>query len=84
MKKSLIAIAALAAAGAAAAQSSVTMYGQVNTSYEYSKVKETNWNGGAGTLVWKNAGFKNDRVNTSRLGFKGQEALGNGLSAIFA
>ena len=81
MKKSLIAIAALAAAGAAAAQSSVTMYGQVNTGYEYSKTDITI--GGVKTTT-KTTGFQNDRVNTSRLGFKGEEALGNGLSATFA
>lgn len=81
MKKSLIAIAALAAAGAAAAQSSVTMYGQVNTGYEYSKTDITT--GGVKTTT-KTTGFQNDRVKTSRLGFKGEEALGNGLSATFA
>ena len=81
MKKSLIAIAALAAAGAAAAQSSVTMYGQVNTGYEYSKT-DTTIDGQKTTT--KTTGFQNDRVKTSRLGFKGEEALGNGLSATFA
>ena len=81
MKKSLIAIAALAAAGAAAAQSSVTMYGQVNTGYEHSKTDITI--GGVKTTT-KTTGFQNDRVKTSRLGFKGEEALGNGLSATFA
>ena len=81
MKKSLIAIAALAAAGAAAAQSSVTMYGQVNTGYEYSKT-DTTIDGKKTTT--KTTGFQNDRVNSSRLGFKGEEALGNGLSATFA
>ena len=81
MKKSLIAIAALAAAGAAAAQSSVTMYGQVNTGYEYSKTDITI--SGVKTTI-KTTGFQNDRVITSRLGFKGEEALGNGLSATFA
>ena len=82
MKKSLIAIAALAAAGAAAAQSSVTMYGQVNTGYEYSKKSYTDYDGVKTTT--KETGFKNDQVNSSRLGFKGEEALGNGLSATFA
>ena len=81
MKKSLIAIAALAAAGAAAAQSSVTMYGQVNTGYEYSKTDITT--SGVKTTT-KKTGFQNDQVKSSRLGFKGEEALGNGLSATFA
>ena len=82
MKKSLIAIAALAAAGAAAAQSSVTMYGQVNTGYEYSKTDITTSRGVKTTT--KTTGFQNDQVKSSRLGFKGEEALGNGLSATFA
>ena len=81
MKKSLIAIAALAAAGAAAAQSSVTMYGQVNTGYEYSKTDITT---SRGKTTTKTTGFQNDQVKSSRLGFKGEEALGNGLSATFA
>lgn len=81
MKKSLIAIAALAAAGAAAAQSSVTMYGQVNTGYEYSKTDTTI---DSKKTTTKTTGFQNDRAKTSRLGFKGEEALGNGLSATFA
>ena len=37
MKKSLIALAALAAVSAATAQSSVTMYGVVDTGYGYKK-----------------------------------------------
>ena len=77
----MIAIAALAAAGAAAAQSSVTMYGQVNTGYEYSKTDITT--SGVKTTT-KKTGFQNDQVKSSRLGFKGEEALGNGLSATFA
>ena len=82
MKKSLIAIAALAAAGAAAAQSSVTMYGQVNTGYAYTKTDITDHHGVKTTV--KTTGVANDRTRSSRLGFKGQEALGNGLSATFA
>ena len=57
------------------------MYGQVNTGYEYSKTDITT---SRGKTTTKTTGFQNDRVNTSRLGFKGEEALGNGLSATFA
>ncbi len=83
MKKTIIAIAALAAAGAASAQSSVTMYGRVDTGYAYTKESETN---AAGTKkeTTKTTGFKNATGGgSSRLGFKGEEALGNGLSATF-
>lgn len=82
MKKSLIAIAALAAAGAASAQSSsVTMYGIVDNGYGYTKTTKAD-SAGNKTEVGK-WGVISGGVQSSRLGFKGQEALGNGLSAIF-
>ncbi|WIV97367.1 porin [Paucibacter aquatile] len=66
----MAAIAALAAP-AAFAQSSVTLWGRINTTVESQKV-------GAGDrkVVVAN--------NASRLGFKGQEDLGGGLKASFA
>ena len=82
MKKTLIAMAALAAAGTVAAQSSVTMYGRVNTGAYYQKKTETL----SGTkTTTTTSGFRNNPAGggTSRLGFKGSEALGNGLSATF-
>lgn len=72
MKKSLIALAALAASGAAMAQSSVTLYGVVDTGLTYSKGAESVY---GMTHVGGN-------VN-SRLGFRGVEDLGNGLKATF-
>ena len=71
MKKSLIALAAVAASGAAMAQSSVTVYGVVDTSVAYVK--------GAENV----SGLLNSGNATSRLGFKGVEDLGNGLKAEF-
>lgn len=71
MKKSLIALAVLAASGAAMAQSSVTLYGVVDTSVAYVK--------GAENV----SGMINSGNATSRLGFKGTEDLGNGLKAEF-
>lgn len=79
MKKSLIALAVLAASGAAMAQSSVTLYGRVDaalagTKTELNGVGETQTgiqNGGAAGLT------------TSRWGFKGSEDLGGGLKANF-
>ncbi|MDO5653059.1 MAG: porin [Brachymonas sp.] len=80
MKKSLIAIAALAAAGAAAAaQSSVTLYGVVDTSYGMNRVK-------TGNVTTRKVGLnegKYGNLSGSRWGLKGQEDLGNGLSAVF-
>lgn len=70
MKRSvLIAAVSTLAAGTAFAQSSVTVYGRLNTSVERQKV-----NGVSETVVANNA---------SRLGFKGSEDLGSGLKANF-
>ncbi len=69
MKKSLLALAVLGAfAGVASAQSSVTMYGRVDLS------------------VGKNAGSANKVMQNgsgSRLGLRGNEDLGGGMSAFF-
>lgn len=71
MKKSLIALAAVAASGAAFAQSSVTVFGVVDTSVAYEKGDES----------W--SGMQNSGLSTGRLGFRGTEDLGGGLKANF-
>lgn len=74
MKKTLITLAVLAAAtGVAQAQSSVVIYGTVDAGF----VSERG--GKAGTVNKVDSGIG----SASRLGFKGTEDLGNGLSAIF-
>jgi predicted porin len=73
MKKSLIALAALAAAGAASAQSSVTLFGIVDAA-----VSRYSVSGGSHVNALSNSGY-----NSSRLGFRGTEDLGGGLSASF-
>ena len=75
MKKSLIALAALAFVGAAAAQSSVTLYGVADI---WVGKPEFNANGTKGKVQ---AGT--DGVAKSRIGFKGSEDLGGGLKANF-
>ena len=92
MQKKLIALAvASLASGAAFAQTNVTMYGIADAGYAYST-------GDAGSGIRNVAGVP-VRVNVpgtntfsgivsgilsgSRLGFRGEEALGNGLKAIF-
>ncbi len=72
MKKSLIALAVLAASGAAMAQSSVTLFGIVDAGV--GRVS------GGGNSV---TGVTNSGVASSRLGFRGVEDLGGGLSAGF-
>ncbi len=84
MKKSLIAIAALAAVGAASAQSSVTLYGLADVYAGQSKTTNTKVvNGVNTTTVTKDTGFKSGGLQGSRLGVKGVEDLGNGLKAVF-
>ena len=82
MKKSLFAVAALSAiAGAAQAQSSVTVYGIMDMGYVGSNAKTVTSSG----LVTKTttSSFGQSQEQTSRLGFKGTEDLGGGASAFF-
>lgn len=73
MKKSLIALAALASfAGIASAQSSVTLFGIVDATLAY----------GRGSVSNKTA-LANSGYNSSRIGFRGTEDLGGGMSASF-
>jgi predicted porin len=73
MKKTLIALAALAAAGGAFAQSSVTLFGIVDATIARGSVS-----GGNSKTQLTNSGY-----NSSRLGFRGVEDLGGGMSAQF-
>ena len=76
MKKSLIALAVLAASGAAMAQSSVTVYGRLDASVGSSKI-------GTPAAAVSNTQLYSNNLTTSRLGFRGTEDLGGGLSALF-
>jgi len=77
MKKSLIALAVLAASGAAMAQSSVTLYGIADVWVGNLKASEVAANP-AGMTMLQSGG-----VSTSRWGVRGSEDLGGGLKAIF-
>ena len=80
MKKSLIALAALAAVGAASAQSSVTLYGLIDAGYSWAEhtAKVPGF-----TVKTTETGFTSGNLSGSRWGLKGQEDLGNGLAAVF-
>ncbi len=78
MKKTLIALAAVAATGAAFAQSTVTLFGVVDAGY--ASVKNSAAGGSAAT---SKSGITNSGLNSSRLGFKGEEDLGGGMKAGF-
>jgi len=81
MKKSLLALAVLGAfAGAAQAQSSVTIYGIVDTGITYTSKAQTPAGGtNTGSKFAVNSGV----IQGSRIGFKGVEDLGGGLNAVF-
>ncbi len=70
MKKTLIAMAALAAVGAASAQ--VSIYGAVDASFNYMSSGDLSANK-----------LNNSQLGSSKLGFTGVEDLGGGMSAIF-
>jgi len=73
MQKKIIALAVAGlVSGAAFAQSNVTVYGIVDVGvYGFSGNDESA------------TGVQSNGLSTSRIGFKGEEALGNGLKAVF-
>ncbi len=75
MKKSLIALAVLATAGVASAQSSVTLFGIVDATLAVGN--------GSGAGSSDKTQLTNSGYNSSRLGFRGTEDLGGGMSASF-
>lgn len=89
MKKSLVALAVLAASGAAMAQSSVTLYGILDAyvgsvKYDNSIGKSTGTFAAPGANVSLSQTVLNSgAVNGSRWGLKGSEDLGGGLKANF-
>ncbi len=75
MKKVLMPLAMLAAAGAACAQSSVTLFGVIDTAVEHGSASGP----GASSLTQ----LTTSGYNSSRIGVRGVEDLGGGLSASF-
>ncbi len=79
MQKKIIALAVAGlVSGAAFAQSNVTVYGVVDAGYAYVKSDPA-----AATAVKKFSGVEAGGDWGSRLGFRGEEDLGNGLKAVF-
>lgn len=72
MKKTLLALAVLAASGASFAQSSVTLFGIVDATVAFGRGDVSN------KTQLTNSGY-----NSSRLGFRGTEDLGGGMNASF-
>ena len=82
MKKTLIALAALAAAGATLAQSSVTIYGRMDLGMSQQETRIGSTPAGTVQDQFSLAGAQNEWTG-SRLGFRGTEDLGGGLRAGF-
>jgi predicted porin len=89
MKKSLIALAVLAASGAAMAQSSVTIYGTLDVGYGKLKGGQAGLNNtnyvvpaSQGATALANTFARSD-LTTNNIGFRGVEDLGGGLNAFF-
>lgn len=75
MKKTLIALAAVAASGAAMAQSSVTLFGNIDMGIRH--VNPSAAGAASITTMQKNL------ISSSAIGFRGVEDLGGGMSAAF-
>jgi len=80
--KKLLSVALIGSlyAGTSYAQSSVTLYGLIDTSIAYANNQVT---GGVGSPGHSNWSMDAGNVNNSRWGLRGSEDLGNGLSAVF-
>lgn len=90
MQKKLIALALASLAGSAFAQSNVTIYGVMDATFDVVKRSGandlfTNGTSGVTSASLNNNNYSLNRVsyNSSYLGFKGAEDLGNGLKAVF-
>ena len=82
MKKSLFALAAVTAfAGAAQAQSSVTVYGILDVGYIGGNNRGFTATGAPSKVTYNQ--FGSSAESTSRIGFRGTEDLGGGMSAFF-
>jgi predicted porin len=75
LKKKLLAMALMSVAGAASAQSSVTLFGIVDAT--------VSWGKGEGPGSTTRTQLTHSAYSPSRLGFRGTEDLGGGLSASF-
>ncbi|MDM0000780.1 porin [Variovorax sp. J22P240] len=92
MKKSLIALAVLAATGVASAQSAVTLFGVIDAAVSgyYNTSEDRNTPTllnptyqSLGSVTVSRTALTNSGYNSSRLGFRGTEDLGGGLAANF-
>lgn len=83
MKKAFVALAVTSLAGVASGQSSVTLFGVMDAAVSRSSNRAQNLVGNRGVVDTRRTELRNSGYNSSRLGFRGTEDLGGGLSAGF-
>jgi len=93
MRKFLLTFAALAATGAASAQSSVTLFGVADTAVSHYSVKSSFYNNSLAPpspaalafpeVTRSQTALSSGANSSSRVGFRGTEDLGGGLAASF-
>ena len=83
MNKSLIALATVSLAGAASAQSSVTVFGVIDAMVSSYSNRSEDPRGLTPAVTVRRTALGHSGYNTSRLGFRGTEDLGGGLAASF-
>ncbi|OUM04069.1 porin [Variovorax sp. JS1663] len=83
MKKKIVSLAAMTVAGAASAQTSVTVFGVVDAAVSGFSSRSEDARGARGSVKVSRTALTNGAYNSSRLGFRGTEDLGGGLAAGF-
>lgn len=84
MKNIVLPLCALAAAGTASAQSSLTLFGVVDAGISHYSVKSRSWGATLPREVTQSQTvLSSSGYNSSRIGFRGTEDLGGGLAASF-
>ncbi|UVH60575.1 porin [Variovorax paradoxus] len=92
MKKTLVAMTTLAVTGVASAQSSITMFGLIDTGITRASNRAEDLNGptlrdpfyvNRGSVTTSRTELRHSSYHSSRFGFRGTEDLGGGLAASF-
>ena len=83
MKKTLVALAALAVVGAASAQSTVTLFGSIDASVGVRELRQTGVVPGSVGSLDAGPEVMSGQQNGSRWGMRGTEDLGGGMKANF-
>ena len=83
MKKTLVALSIAGISSVALAQSNVTVYGVADVSGQGTNISQGKAPANSGANQYPQGGTFNIKNNSSLIGFKGTEELGNGNSGLF-